>query len=114
MGICKKCGEYKMVQEHHSKGYLPPYQDFTEPYCQKCDRKAHFDAKCEGKCKLTSDETRRLSADSCSRRREGRNELTNPESERLSNVIKRLKELDPKLTWKDRIFTDYKINFRNE
>ena len=68
MGICKKCGEYKMVQDHHSKGYLPPYEDFTEPYCQSCDQKAHYKAKRNGRCKLNPLETNKLSINSYSRR----------------------------------------------
>jgi len=58
LGICQKCGEEKIVQDHHYKGY---YTDEVAPFCQSCDQKAHFRARKEGRCNLTKDEIRRFS-----------------------------------------------------
>jgi len=68
IGICKKCGEEKMVQDHHIHGYGEEHKDVTAPYCESCDKKAHYKARKEGKCILPSDETTRLSHNSCLRR----------------------------------------------
>lgn len=81
MGICTKCGKYKIVQEHHSKGYLPPYEDFTEPYCLSCDHKAHNKAKREGKCNLEPWRISKLSKSSSARRT--RNKVKEAYKERL-------------------------------
>lgn len=64
-GICQKCGEEKIVQDHHIKGYAT---DEVAPYCQSCDLKAHVEAKKNGRCLLSSDKTRRLSRNSYKRR----------------------------------------------
>ena len=64
-GICVKCGKETMVQDHHYKGYGT---DETAPYCQSCDRKAHNKARREGRCKLKSDESTKLSRYSYNRR----------------------------------------------
>ena len=68
IGICQKCGEEKMVRDHHLKGYLGENKDEVVPYCYSCDRKAHNKARMEGRCKLPSKETKRLSENSCNRR----------------------------------------------
>ena len=67
-GICSKCGEEKIVRDHHIHGYGEENKDVTVPYCYSCDRKAHAKAKKEGRCILTSEETKRLSVNSCNRR----------------------------------------------
>lgn len=69
VGVCIKCGERTIVQDHHSKGYFPPYQDYVEPYCHPCDIKAHRKAREEGKCKLNHSEVSKLTQASSSRRR---------------------------------------------
>ncbi len=65
MGICSKCKQYKMVQDHHYKGYGT---DEVAPYCQSCDQKAHNKAKREGKCKLQGKESRKLTRKSYNKR----------------------------------------------
>lgn len=60
MGTCQKCGQYKMVRDHHYKGYDT---DETAPYCQSCDIKAHNWARWEGKCNLSAKEAKRKRAD---------------------------------------------------
>jgi len=67
-GICHKCGEEKMVRDHHIHGYKDEHKDEVVPYCYSCDRKAHNKARREGKCKLSSKETKRLSNNSQRRR----------------------------------------------
>jgi len=67
-GICQKCGEEKIVRDHHLKGYLGENKDEVVPYCYSCDMKAHHKARREGKCNLPGDETNRLSKNSCVRR----------------------------------------------
>lgn len=57
-----------MVQDHHSKGYLPPFQDFVEPYCKSCDWKAHDKARKDGKCNLTHTEAQKFSIASSDKR----------------------------------------------
>ena len=76
-GICKKCGKEGEVQDHHKKGYLPPFEDYTEPYCRSCDMKAHYKAKREGRCKLTGKESKMNSANSCHRRSDKKIHITN-------------------------------------
>ncbi|MFZ3166340.1 MAG: hypothetical protein WA130_01910 [Candidatus Methanoperedens sp.] len=65
MGICSKCGEYRLVQDHHYKGYK---SDEVKPYCLSCDWKAHNKARKEGRCKLSGWESNRLSTLSSNRR----------------------------------------------
>ena len=72
MGICYKCREYKMVRDHHYKGYNEEYLDETAPYCYSCDRKAHIRARKEGRCLLSSNETHRLSNKAHTRKYERR------------------------------------------
>lgn len=57
-----------MVRDHHIKGYSQAHKDEIVPYCRSCDRKAHDNARREGKCKLTHTESHRLSLRSCLRR----------------------------------------------
>jgi len=68
VGICVKCGQLRLVRDHHSKGYLPPYEDYTEKYCFSCDVHAHSKARKAGKCNLNKNERTKMSNDSCSRR----------------------------------------------
>ncbi len=68
IGICQKCGEEKMVRDHHIKGYLNENKDEVVPYCLSCDWHAHHNAREEGKCILSSTETYRLSSNSSQRR----------------------------------------------
>ena len=65
LGFCYKCGEYKIVRDHHAFGYET---DETVPYCVDCDRKAHNKARKEGRCNLSSEETSRKSKNSYDRR----------------------------------------------
>jgi len=65
IGICSKCGETKIVQDHHFKGYET---DEVKPYCNSCDQKAHAKAKNEGKCLLNGKESHRKSTNSSGRR----------------------------------------------
>jgi hypothetical protein len=64
-GTCSKCGEYKLVHDHHYKGY-----DAEEvlPYCQSCDIKAHNSARKEGRCKISSEESHKKSTASNAKR----------------------------------------------
>jgi hypothetical protein len=68
LGICQKCGEEKMVRDHHSKGYSKENEDITVPYCLSCDMKAHFKARREGRCKLDTKISKKLSRNSCMRK----------------------------------------------
>ena len=68
IGICTKCGEEKIVRDHHIRGYKEEHKDEVVPYCESCDRKAHAKARREGRCTLPSKETNRLSMNSCFRR----------------------------------------------
>ena len=68
LGICKKCGEEKMVRDHHIKGYCEENKDEVVPYCQSCDLKAHAKARREGRCVLTHKEAHIKSQASCQRR----------------------------------------------
>ncbi len=68
MGICSKCSEYKLVQDHHIKGYGEEHKDEVVPYCKSCDMKAHAKARREGRCNLTSEESNQLSKNSYNRR----------------------------------------------
>lgn len=68
LGICSKCGEVKIVQDHHIYGYSKKYKDEVVPYCNSCDQKAHYKARKEGKCTLNSEERMRLSHNSVNRR----------------------------------------------
>jgi hypothetical protein len=61
IGTCAKCGETKEVGQHHLKGYLGENINVTAPYCQSCDKKAHWKARKDGRCVLTGKETSRLS-----------------------------------------------------
>lgn len=67
-GICTKCGEYKIVQDHHVHGYGGDHKDTVVKYCNSCDQKAHFKARKEGKCNLTHADVNKLSRNSYSRR----------------------------------------------
>ncbi len=58
MGICHKCGEWKMVRDHHAFGYDT---DKVLPYCLSCDKKAHYKARKEGTCNLSSEQSHRKS-----------------------------------------------------
>ena len=53
MGLCQKCGETKIVQDHHILGYNEDNKDYVVKYCNSCDQKAHLKARKEGKCNLT-------------------------------------------------------------
>jgi hypothetical protein len=64
-GICSKCGKEILVRDHHYKGYKT---DEVKPYCISCDNKAHNNARKEGRCKLTSKESRKASTQSAQRR----------------------------------------------
>jgi hypothetical protein len=68
IGICIKCGKKGKVQQHHSKGYLPPFEDYTQPYCQSCDITAHNKALKTGRCLLKPFERSKLSKNSYFRR----------------------------------------------
>jgi len=68
LGICQKCGEEKIVRDHHIHGYSIENKDEVVPYCNSCDQKAHRKARREGRCILTGKETTRLSTNSCLRR----------------------------------------------
>lgn len=68
VGRCAKCGETKIVQDHHIRGYGDEAKDVTAPYCHSCDQKAHYKARREGRCTLDGKETRRLSRLSSTRR----------------------------------------------
>jgi len=67
-GTCQKCGKETIVQDHHIKGYIGEHKDEVVPYCESCDKKAHNKARRGGRCKLSSDETNRLSSNSSTRR----------------------------------------------
>lgn len=68
IGICQKCGLEKEVRDHHLHGYGGEHRDEVAPYCYSCDKKAHYKARREGRCTLSSDETKQLSKNSCKRR----------------------------------------------
>ena len=68
MGICQKCGNEKMVRDHHVNGYGEKNKDFVIPYCRSCDIKAHNKARKEGRCELIPEEVNRLSTKSHARR----------------------------------------------
>jgi hypothetical protein len=67
LGTCQKCGQEKMVQDHHINGYANK-SDVVAPYCQSCDQRAHAKARREGRCMFTTEETYRLSSQSSKRR----------------------------------------------
>jgi len=65
IGICYKCKQEKLVRDHHYKGYDI---EETKPYCYSCDQKAHQKAREEGRCILSTNETKRLSNNSSHKR----------------------------------------------
>lgn len=88
MGICQKCGQYKMVHDHHYKGYD---SDEVAPYCQGCDLKAHHKAKKEGKCEIDPELYKQKQLD-------GRNRLRrlNEIERRKTHKVKITINIDPK------------------
>lgn len=68
MGICHKCGQQKIVQDHHIKGYLGDNKDHVVKYCNTCDQLAHIKARKEGRCNLSHEDVNKLSRNSYSRR----------------------------------------------
>ncbi len=67
-GYCTKCGKYGIVRMHHWKGYSDEHKDDVMPYCQSCDQKAHYTAKKNGLCTLSSYESHKKSRNSYNRR----------------------------------------------
>jgi len=68
MDICQKCGQERIVRDHHIHGYGEEYKDEVAPYCLSCDLKAHNKARKEGRCILTSKESARATKNSYRRR----------------------------------------------
>lgn len=67
-GICTKCGKEGFVQKHHIHGYSEEHKDDVVDYCKSCDQKAHYKARREGRCNLSSHDSRRYSLNSYKRR----------------------------------------------
>ncbi len=68
MGICTKCGEYKLVQDHHINGYEEDHINEVVPYCISCDKLAHLKARKDGRCTMDSKEIHKISTKSSKRR----------------------------------------------
>jgi hypothetical protein len=91
LGICQKCGEEKMVRDHHSKGYSEEHKDDVAPYCESCDQKAHINARKEGRCILSSKETSKKSNKSCTRRSCKRKALSSKTQMPYIRLLERIK-----------------------